>query len=103
MKDTDNYATPYTDEDSRPLPAWGLPRDITPRLGAGLIQQGNQLHFLSDRAGLVGTFSPNDLKALDRAFPVLIKQLEACLRSGELDQRLPALRHGAARRFYLPG
>lgn len=58
----------------------------TSRLGARLVQQGNHLHFLADRAGLVGTFSPNDLKALDNAFPILIKQLEACLRSGELDQ-----------------
>ncbi|OKP23830.1 type IV toxin-antitoxin system YeeU family antitoxin [Serratia fonticola] len=79
--DTDNHA------DSTPSSTWGLHCAITPRLGARLVQQGNRLHFLADRAGLVGTFSPDDLKALDSAFPVLIKQLEACLRSGELDQR----------------
>ncbi|WP_447887424.1 type IV toxin-antitoxin system YeeU family antitoxin [Serratia fonticola] len=79
--DTDNHA------DSTPSSTWDLHCAITPRLGARLVQQGNRLHFLADRAGLVGTFSPNDLKALDRAFPVLIKQLEACLRAGELDQR----------------
>ncbi|HHQ6539178.1 TPA: type IV toxin-antitoxin system YeeU family antitoxin [Serratia fonticola] len=79
--DTDNH------EDSTPSPTWGLHCAITPRLGARLVQQGNRLHFLADRAGLIGTFSPDDLKALDRAFPVLIKQLEACLRAGELDQR----------------
>lgn len=66
---------------------WGLQRTITPRLGARLVQQGNHLHFLADRAGLVGTFGPDALQTLDTAFPVLIEQLEACLRSGELDQR----------------
>ncbi|RYM61136.1 hypothetical protein BSR03_13270 [Serratia proteamaculans] len=60
---------------------------ITPRLGARLVQQGNHLHFLADRAGFVGTFPPDALKRLDAAFPELIEQLEACLRSGELDQR----------------
>ncbi|WP_337262782.1 MULTISPECIES: type IV toxin-antitoxin system YeeU family antitoxin [unclassified Serratia (in: enterobacteria)] len=79
--DTANYA------DSTPSPLWGLQRDITPRLGARLVQQGNHLHFLADRAGFVGTFDPDALKTLDAAFPMLIEQLEACLRSGELDQR----------------
>lgn len=68
-------------------PIWGLQRAITPRLGARLVQQGNHLHFLADRAGLVGTFGPDALQTLDTAFPVLIEQLEARLRSGELDQR----------------
>lgn len=85
MKDTDNHTTPH--EDDIPSPVWGLQRDITPRLGARLVQQGNHLHFLADRAGLVGTFSPDDLKALDNAFPVLVEQLDACLRSGALDPR----------------
>ena len=68
-------------------PIWGLQRAITPRLGARLVQQGNHLHFLADRAGLVGIFGPDALQTLDTAFPVLIEQLEARLRSGELDQR----------------
>ncbi|MHA7844754.1 type IV toxin-antitoxin system YeeU family antitoxin [Serratia sp. D1N4] len=68
-------------------PIWGLHCAITPRLGARLVQQGNHLHFLADRAGLVGTFAPDVLQALDTAFPMLIEQLEARLRSGELDQR----------------
>ncbi|WON77415.1 type IV toxin-antitoxin system YeeU family antitoxin [Serratia sp. UGAL515B_01] len=84
MKETQSNAT---SNDSTPSPVWGLQRDITPRLGARLVQQGNHLHFLADRAGFVGTFSPDALKRLDAAFPVLIEQLEACLRSGELDQR----------------
>lgn len=83
----DTHTAPLTDDNSTPPTTWGLQSAITPRLGARLVQQGNRLHFLADRAGLVGTFSPDDLKALDEAFPVLIEQLEACLRSGELDQR----------------
>ncbi|MFZ1872797.1 MAG: type IV toxin-antitoxin system YeeU family antitoxin [Chania sp.] len=68
-------------------PLWGLQRTITPRLGARLVQHGNSLHFLADRAGFVGIFAPDVLQTLNTAFPVLIEQLEACLRSGELDQR----------------
>ncbi len=33
---------------------WGLRRDITPRVGARLVQEGNQLHYLADRAGVNG-------------------------------------------------
>ncbi|OMQ24626.1 type IV toxin-antitoxin system YeeU family antitoxin [Serratia oryzae] len=84
MKETQSNAA---SNDSTPSPVWGLQSAITPRLGARLVQQGNHLHFLADRAGFVGTFSPDALKTLDAAFPVLIEQLEACLRSGELDQR----------------
>ncbi|MGM0511779.1 MAG: type IV toxin-antitoxin system YeeU family antitoxin [Pseudomonadota bacterium] len=69
-------------------PVWGLHCAITPRLGARLVQQGHCLHFLADRAGVIGTFTPEALKALDVAFPVLIeKLLETQLRSGELDPR----------------
>ncbi len=27
------------------VPAWGLKRNITPQLGARLVQQGNRLHY----------------------------------------------------------
>lgn len=66
---------------------WGLRCAITPRLGARLVQQGRRLHFLADHAGLIGTFTPEALKVLDVAFPVLIEQLENYLHSGELDPR----------------
>jgi cytoskeleton bundling-enhancing protein CbeA and related proteins len=36
---------------------WGLKRDITPCFGARLVQEGNRLHFLADRAGFTGSFS----------------------------------------------
>lgn len=64
---------------------WGLRHDITPRFGARLVQEGNHLHYLGDRAGLYGGFSPLQLRALDRSFPAFIRQMESALRSGELD------------------
>lgn len=64
---------------------WGLQSDITPRFGARLVQEGNRLHYLADRAGFTGCFSPIHLKKLDLAFPLFVEQLEAMLRSGELN------------------
>lgn len=66
---------------------WGLPCRVTPCFGARLVQESNCLHFLSDRAGIVGTFSDGDLRHLDQAFPVLLKQVELMLLSGELNAR----------------
>ena len=54
---------------------WGLQRDITPRLGVRLVQEGNRLHYLADRASITGQFSDADLRHLDQAFPLLLKQL----------------------------
>ncbi|AKG72517.1 hypothetical protein WN53_08450 [Serratia fonticola] len=70
-----------------PIPYWGLQYDITPRLGARLIQQGARLHFLGDRAGCIGIFDPEVPQALELAFPVLVERLERLLRLGELDPR----------------
>jgi len=64
---------------------WGLQSDITPRFGARLVQEGNRLHYLADRAGLTGSFSPEQLQSLENAFPLFIEQLENMLRSGELN------------------
>lgn len=78
-------------------PAWGLKRDITPRLGARLVQEGTHLHFLSDRAHIVGTFSAQATQALDAAFSALITKLESQLLSGQLDprrQQCLTVRHG---------
>ncbi|MCP1630413.1 cytoskeleton bundling-enhancing protein CbeA-like protein [Citrobacter amalonaticus] len=66
---------------------WGLQRDITPCMGARLVQEGNRLHYLADRASITGQFSDADLRHLDQAFPVLMKQLELMLTSGELTPR----------------
>jgi len=67
-----------------PSHEWGLQSDITPRFGARLVQEGNKLYYLADRAGLTGSFTPEQLQKLDQAFPLFTEQLEAMLRSGEL-------------------
>jgi cytoskeleton bundling-enhancing protein CbeA-like protein len=70
-----------------PSHEWGLQSDITPRFGARLVQEGNRLHYLADRAGLTGSFSPEQLQKLEQTFPLFIAQLENMLRSGELNPR----------------
>ncbi|EII3456504.1 type IV toxin-antitoxin system YeeU family antitoxin [Escherichia coli] len=47
----------------------------------------NRLHYLADRAGIRGLFSDADAYHLDQAFPLLMKQLELMLTSGELNPR----------------
>ncbi|EPG4961460.1 TPA: type IV toxin-antitoxin system YeeU family antitoxin [Citrobacter amalonaticus] len=66
-------------------PQWGLQSDITPRFGARLVQEGNRLYYLADRAGLTGSFTPEQLQKLDQAFPLFVEQLEDMLRAGELN------------------
>lgn len=82
-----------------PLPSisWGLPRDISPRFGARLIQSRYRLDFLSDRASLIGEWSEAQIAKLDLAFPEIIKALEANLLTGELDaqhQHCITIQHG---------
>lgn len=66
-------------------PQWGLQSDITPRFGARLVQEGNRLYYLADRAGLTGSFTPEQLQKLDQAFPLFVEQLEDMLRADELN------------------
>lgn len=66
---------------------WGLTCDKTPCFGARLVQEGNRLHFLADRAGFTGDFSTDEAMRLDQAFPLIIKQLEQRLSVGELNPR----------------
>jgi len=68
-----------------PSHEWGLQIDIIPRFGARLVQEGNQLHYLADRACLTADFTPTQLQKLELAFPLFIEQLESMLRSGELN------------------
>ncbi|HFE4399504.1 TPA: type IV toxin-antitoxin system YeeU family antitoxin [Escherichia coli] len=63
---------------------WGLKRTITPCFGARLVQEGNRVHFLADRAGFNGAFIDDNALRLDLAFPLILKQLELMLTSGEL-------------------
>ncbi|WP_115181125.1 type IV toxin-antitoxin system YeeU family antitoxin [Citrobacter koseri] len=78
--------TPTTTHDIAE-PWWGLKCNITPCFGARLVQEGNRLHYLNDRASITGQFSDADLRHLDQAFPLLLKQLELMLTSGELTPR----------------
>ena len=68
-------------------PWWGLKSAVTPCFGARLVQEGNRLHYLADRASITGQFSDADLRYLDQAFPLLLKQIELMLTSGELNPR----------------
>ncbi|MGK3185379.1 type IV toxin-antitoxin system YeeU family antitoxin [Raoultella planticola] len=66
---------------------WGLKPAAIPCFGARLVQEGNRLHYLADRANFNGQFCDADLRHLDQGFPVLMKQLELMLTSGELNPR----------------
>ncbi|MBI0552198.1 type IV toxin-antitoxin system YeeU family antitoxin [Pectobacterium parmentieri] len=68
-------------------PEWGLKRAVTPRFGARLVQEGNRLHYMADRASFIGTFSKTEAQSLECCFPELIKLLEQKLRTGELNPR----------------
>ncbi|MFJ5406127.1 type IV toxin-antitoxin system YeeU family antitoxin [Pectobacterium punjabense] len=72
---------------SSDTPEWGLKRAVTPQFGARLVQEGHYLHYLADRASVVGTFSKTEAHHLEQIFPDLIKQLEQKLRTGELNPR----------------
>ena len=77
--------------------SWGLPRDITPRFDARLIQSCFRLDFLSDRASLIGEWSEAQIGKLDLAFPAIIKALETKLLTGQLDaqrQHCITIQHG---------
>ncbi|MGN5107616.1 type IV toxin-antitoxin system YeeU family antitoxin [Aeromonas hydrophila] len=76
---------------------WGLPHTVTPRFDARLIQEHHRLHFLSDRASLIGEWEVVAIDRLEAAFPAIIKELEAKLLSGELDaqrQHCITIQHG---------
>ena len=72
-------------DDNHDHPWWGLPCTVTPCFGARLVQEGNRLHYLADRAGIRGRFRDANVYPLDQAFPLLMKQLELMLTSGELN------------------
>ncbi len=50
MSDTLSGTTHPDDNNSHPW--WGLPCTVTPCFGACLVQEGNWLHYLADRAGI---------------------------------------------------
>jgi cytoskeleton bundling-enhancing protein CbeA-like protein len=83
-------------------PWWGLKPTVTPCFGARLVQEGNR-HYLADRASITGQFSDADLRHLDQAFPVLLKQLELMLVSGELNPHHQHWRYALRKRADLRG
>ncbi|HBB1022428.1 TPA: hypothetical protein J1C03_004961, partial [Escherichia coli] len=52
MSDTLSGTTHPDDNDDHPW--WRLPCTVTPCFGARLVQEGNRLHYLADRAGIRG-------------------------------------------------
>lgn len=78
-------ATP--EHPTRIFAQWGLPHTVTPRFGARLIQEHHRLHFLSDRASLVGDWATETIDQLEAAFPAIIEELESKLLIGKLDAR----------------
>ena len=84
---TDSQQPTTPDQPPRIFAQWGLPHTVTPRFGARLIQEHHRLHFLSDRASLVGEWAKEAIDQLEIAFPRLIKALEGKLLTGELDAR----------------
>ncbi|EGE7877465.1 type IV toxin-antitoxin system YeeU family antitoxin [Klebsiella oxytoca] len=80
-----NHSESGTKPENPPCQQWGLQSTIRPCFGARLVQEGNRVHFLADRAGFNGAFSDKDALRLDQAFPLILKQLELMLTSGELN------------------
>jgi cytoskeleton bundling-enhancing protein CbeA-like protein len=68
---------------SNDLQQWGLRRNISPCFGARLVQEKSRLHFLADRASFNGQFTEEQARRLDQAFPLMMKQLELMLSTGE--------------------
>lgn len=82
-----NHSESRTNRENHACPQWGLMRTNIPCFGARLVQEGNKLHFLADRAGFNGAFNHDDALHLDLTFPLILKQLELMLTSGELSPR----------------
>lgn len=66
-------------------PELGLRCDVMPRFSARLVQEGNRLHYLADRAVITGSFNEGECHQLNTAFPHFVKQMELMLLSGELN------------------
>jgi len=78
------------ENNTSPVQTWGLRHDITPSLGARLVQEDCRLHYLADRSNIQGSFTPEQAVSLERQFPLFIEYLESMLRIRELK---PACQH----------
>lgn len=68
-------------------PWWGLKPAAIPCFGARLVQEGNRLHYMADRASITGIFGDAECLKLEEAFPHFIRQIELSLNTGELKAR----------------
>ncbi|SNY61243.1 type IV toxin-antitoxin system YeeU family antitoxin [Enterobacter sp. CC120223-11] len=87
MSETRNTSTKAVTPHDSTSPWWGMNRPIAPLFGARLVQEGNRLHYLADRTSIAGKFSDAHLRQLNQAFPLMLKELELMLVSGELNPR----------------
>ncbi|MGL5489026.1 MAG: type IV toxin-antitoxin system YeeU family antitoxin [Shewanella sp.] len=93
---TKDLQSAASEQPTRIFAQWGLSHTVTPRFGARLIQEHHRLHFLSDRASLVGEWEEEAIDRLEAAFPAIIKALEGKLLMGALDahrQQRIAIQH----------
>lgn len=77
----------FTDSENDSFLKWGLNRNVAPCFGARLVQEGNRLHYLADRASITGKFSKAEYLKLDEVFPHFISQMELMLTTGEMNPR----------------
>jgi cytoskeleton bundling-enhancing protein CbeA-like protein len=64
---------------------WGLKRNFIPLFSARLVQDGNRLHYLADRAGITGEFNEEQIDRLEQSFTPMVGMLEHLLTTGELN------------------
>lgn len=57
-----------TVNDDTAEPWWGLNRNVIPCFGARLVQEGNRLHYLSDRASIIAYSIKRICSVLTRHF-----------------------------------
>lgn len=74
-----------TDSENDSFLKWGLNRNVTPCFGARLVQEGNRLNYLADRASISGEFSNAESLKLDEVFPRFISQMASMLTTGEMN------------------
>ncbi|MBG2913747.1 hypothetical protein EKQ45_15365 [Proteus vulgaris] len=52
-----------------------------------MVLEGKRLHYLADRASIIGEFSNAEFLKLDEVFPRFISQMELMLTIGDIDPR----------------
>ncbi|EEZ4646308.1 hypothetical protein DDX49_003640 [Escherichia coli] len=91
MSDTLSGTTHPDDNDDHPW--WGLPCTVTPCFGARLVQEGNRLHYLADRAGNRARYLNQDLIVLVRCRKPVIFRVGICVGIGWCCLLLTILNH----------